>query len=997
MEAPASLPVLERVIAKYRSDVHQLAPGAPAEGLTSLEGHLRHRIPQGLRAFLARHNGASLFRGSLRIRSAAHMASASERWPQVVLFADGPGEARWAWAPLGRGHVFGRWDGARLEALHTTFEGWLAGSVAVLESRVVDADDLHEIRFEADPDDPFQLVLAGARRLSRGDPDEARSLLQRATARDPDLLLAWQHLGDALAISDRAAARVAWLRAFRRTELPLPWPGAPCLAAEVLEALSLAFVPDAPVGVHGGPGGGRGAGDPERWETELRRFLGDRVREVVSAEGAALAAAAATELARSLVRRGRRREARDALAELLSRSNGFAWAERPWALLLRLARLEAALGHHDEAEALLRQLRREGPAELQARGLLLLARVAVTRQEPWAEDILDEAESTGGLDEGGALEALHLRIERAVRHDRRAEARRHLDDAAARVRRVGLRRAEAAQAFAEGEVLRLEQRPADAHEAYRRAVQLAGERDPELRHRAVLRLGDLAREAHDRAQAEALYREAVEGFGRAELPVREAWALTRLARLAVEARQDPTPWLQPARERFLAADLAAGIAVVDSLAGDPGASLGWHLERATAQARARHDAQRSRPPYGRADADRPERRLGAHRIAVAASGEAVVGALAAEMAACVRAHSAGRAGRPKDPAVLRYVAAVDLLSGHRSFEAARILLEHLLHQAVDGPAHRALQGAIARSPNAALVDGLLRCVERPREVPGRAVAAAAELLGLRREPAAVRPLLRLVEPGQAPSARKAAVVALGRIGERRAADAILPCLDEPALAEAAALALLMLGDRRGIDFHGRALLEARTDLSGHPGELVGRYGGPEHLLLLVNAAEGTSDRALGALQGLGLLGDPRAVPKLLEALRARDRRVADVAAGALQILTGHEEDLETPGGRTRWEAWWSAHEGRFRPGVRHRGGVVFDCGLLIRQMDHPDAWTRRTAYDELVITSGQALPFDADGPWRVQRAHLRAWQAWWRTARARFVPGRWYLDGQVIH
>src|SRR5690606_30594126 len=117
-----------------------------------------------------------------------------------------------------------------------------------------------------------------------------------------------------------------------------------------------------------------------------------------------------------------------------------------------------------------------------------------------------------------------------------------------------------------------------------------------------------------------------------------------------EARRDPAPWLQPARERFLAADLAAGIAVVDSLAGDPGASLGWHLERATAQARARHDAQRSRPPYTRSDADRPERRLGAHRIAVAASGEAVVAALAAEMAACVRAHDAGRGGRPKDPA-----------------------------------------------------------------------------------------------------------------------------------------------------------------------------------------------------------------------------------------------------------------------------------------------------------------------------------------------------------
>ena len=160
---------------------------------------------------------------------------------------------------------------------------------------------------------------------------------------------------------------------------------------------------------------------------------------------------------------------------------------------------------------------------------------------------------------------------------------------------------------------------------------------------------------------------------------------------------------------------------------------------------------------------------------------------------------------------------------------------------------------------------------------------------------------------------------------------------------------------------------------------------------------GTDERALGALQGLGLLGDPRGVPTLLDSLNSREKEVVEVAAGALTILTGHSEQVGEHGWRNRWFAWWEGHEDRFPEGVRHRDGKVFDLGLLIERMGHDDAYTRRTAYDELVIGSGANLPFDADGPWRVQCAHLRAWQRWWGTARHRYVAGRWYHDGKQIH
>jgi hypothetical protein len=73
-----------------------------------------------------------------------------------------------------------------------------------------------------------------------------------------------------------------------------------------------------------------------------------------------------------------------------------------------------------------------------------------------------------------------------------------------------------------------------------------------------------------------------------------------------------------------------------------------------------------------------------------------------------------------------------------------------------------------------------------------------------------------------------------------------------------------------------------------------------------------------------------------------------------------------------------------------------DGAVLLGRMEGADPYIRRTAYDELVITTGQRLPFDSDGPWRVQLAHLKAWRQWWSANRARLPSGRWYLDGAPI-
>jgi tetratricopeptide (TPR) repeat protein len=573
---------------------------------------------------------------------------------------------------------------------------------------------------------------------------------------------------------------------------------------------------------------------------------------VASASEAEVVVSAARELARSKLGRGRRSGSQEVYSGLRERFRVFSWNGAPWDALTELAAIEADLGHHDEAESLLRRLRREGPPNLQGPGHLLLGRIAVTRQEPWAEEILDEA-MDNGLDPADAVRMACLRVERALRNQRTDEARTWLERARAGVRAVAIRPLQALVALAEGDTIRAEQRLAEARTLYNRGLTLLDKRDePEVRHRLHLRLGDVALAEGHPQEAESHYLAAAQGFARHELPVREGWALLRLARVTAE----PGQFLSAARARFIAADLAAGLAALDAITGDPGASLSWHLERATLHAKSRHDAQRSRPPWGRADADRPERRLGAHRLAIAACGEEIVHAVSREMDASDRAMAGGRA-RALDRPVLQYIAAVDLLSAHRSYEAAQALLRHLLRRSVEGPARRALQGAIARSPNAALVDGLLSVVEHPGEHPAPAIAEAAELLGLRRETAATQALCRVADAGSNPIARKAAVVALGRIGDRSVVDRIVPALEVPALAEAAALSLLMLGDRRGVDFHGQALSDGRRDLSGSPGEIVGRYGGVSYLLLLMNAAEGSDPGALGALQGLGLMGDPR--------------------------------------------------------------------------------------------------------------------------------------------
>ena len=104
----------------------------------------------------------------------------------------------------------------------------------------------------------FIKMLEGERHLAKGQAN-GRNLFRSATHHLKGRC-AWQRLGDALAASDRSAARKAWLTSFKNTRLPLPWPGAPCVEPHVFRSLSDAF------------------SNVEDYERVLRRFPTDQVR-----------------------------------------------------------------------------------------------------------------------------------------------------------------------------------------------------------------------------------------------------------------------------------------------------------------------------------------------------------------------------------------------------------------------------------------------------------------------------------------------------------------------------------------------------------------------------------------------------------------------------------------------------------------------------------------------------------------------------------------------
>ena len=229
--------VLNRLASQYKKDVFRWHDGATAGAVDALENHLRLKLPPEYRAFLGRHNGAELFRGALRLRATSDVTGASRDAPQVVLFADGPDDTSWGWAmDRDAAHVYGRWDGRKLEPVARSFDSWLLGALAVVEAGPLSDADEEVVRREATPNDPWMVRMAATRAEEQGDAVRAERLYREALSANPHDVRAWERLGRLVGVRDLPKARSAWLKALRQTSLPVPWPGAPCVSLDTLQS-----------------------------------------------------------------------------------------------------------------------------------------------------------------------------------------------------------------------------------------------------------------------------------------------------------------------------------------------------------------------------------------------------------------------------------------------------------------------------------------------------------------------------------------------------------------------------------------------------------------------------------------------------------------------------------------------------------------------------------------------------------------------------------------
>lgn len=948
-------PVL-KVLERYRSDVHFMRQPAPDGTVRAVQEHLGKQLPPSFANFLARWNGATLFRGALRIRGAADLAPPDADHPEVVLFADGPRDQdQWGFAETAFGHHFGRWDGKRLQPLHEHFNRWMLAQARILDENLRDEADELRVRLDVDPNCGLLWFLQGEVLLGTGDADGATKAFRRASALHPDHAGAWQRLGESLLGNDPSQAQGAFVMAWRATSLPLAYSGAPGPTVELVRLMEARFPP----------------GDPG-WERELMNFMEERVTNVRHPLGGEIVVATALALARCRLGNADRRGARDALRAATDRASGWSVPPDLAELHLAIAGLCTDLGDHDDAEESLRRVRRHPDATMRARAELALARVALVREEPWVEEIIREA-MPDLKSPADRCEALLLLAESALGRDANS-----VEQAARFASSLGDARLDAKVNLARGDVARAVNDRAAAMRWY-----LACDGDRETQLRAMVRIGDLH---EDPVDALPHYVAALEGYRALQLPLREAWARLRLVRCGDASQAAEAAIL------FKTAGLASGVAAADTLMGRTGRSLEWHLNMATEAARQRHDAQRMRPPHARADADRPERRLLSHRRAIAGCDDTIVDVLAADIDVELKKLQAGE-GRARDTAALRFVADVDLLAGHPSFAAAKLMLSLLSAEVRQPLAERGLMGALARSPNMTLVDALVRSAETEQE-PTK-LATVVEVLGWRRQVEAAPRLRQIARDGSLPL-RRAAITALGRIGDLDAIEVCDEALELPELSEVSSVALLLLGERSGVDFFAQALARGERWLTQSPAEIVGRYGGTGYRFLLNQTADQEGPAGIGALAGLGWMGSTHGVKKLLEHAGGRDPHRQQVALTALEAITGHSEPADDPHAKQRWKDWWDEHEGEFATGVRYREGKPLTVRTLIERLAHDDLNTRRAAYDELVIATGERLPFDEDGPWRRQVAHRAAWAKWWADNAHDLPASGWLFFGQTV-
>ena len=273
--------------------------------------------------------------------------------------------------------------------------------------------------------------------------------------------------------------------------------------------------------------------------------------------------------------------------------------------------------------------------------------------------------------------------------------------------------------------------------------------------------------------------------------------------------------------------------------------------------------------------------------------------------------------------------------------------------------------------------------------------------------------------------------ALGRVGSAKSVPVLSPLLDsdDGRICEAAAIALLRLGDDRATK---RAVLAAPE----HPWarRVLGIGGGPRSVRVLLDLLEGHG-ADVDTVLALGLLGDLAAIAPLLQLLE--DDGVSAPAAVALNTITGaalhadvfvpdevdpdelsdeereaYERDgtLPTRGGqpygswqrgplrdKAGWRVWLEENKQRFSRDLRWRMGQPYNPSALfecLRCETSPYA-VRSASHEELVARYGLDVPFEVELPVTQQARFLKEIEHWAATQAGSFTCGRWWLGGRL--
>lgn len=282
-------------------------------------------------------------------------------------------------------------------------------------------------------------------------------------------------------------------------------------------------------------------------------------------------------------------------------------------------------------------------------------------------------------------------------------------------------------------------------------------------------------------------------------------------------------------------------------------------------------------------------------------------------------------------------------------------------------------------------------------------AATARILGHRHDSGG-GPLMPLLDD-PVPEVRAAAALAVAELGHQPALPVLERKLTQAPAAELDiwALAALRLGSTRALHVCRQSSHAAGT-LAPRVPWLLGLAGDAQDFASLRQFCMRPELTSV-ALEALGLLGVPAAVPLLLEHLGHDMTGVKKAAAKALSLMTGagltekvhvrdedaSEEDeawfevTQPSTDAAAWRAWWAEHGSRLEGKSRLRHGQPYRLDSCIEELAHPRSLfeERARAALELDIRSRQAVGFQPDWPVRRQRQAIEQWRRWAERARPR--------------